>query len=100
VILALVLMSEALIRFARTIGWRLLRVRPRAEWSLESPQQGTVEPRAAEAGAVSRTQAGVSELQRLLQRADTGLGPPQSFAPSRSVHRHEHANRARSHSNV
>ena len=98
VILTLVLMSEALIRFARTIGWRLLRVRPRAEWHLESPQQGTVEPRAAEADAVSRTQAGVSELQRLLQRADTGLRPPQSFAPSRSVHRHQHANRARSHS--
>src|SRR5215472_3315867 len=86
------------ISLAGAIGWRLLRVRPRAEWPLESPQQGTVEPRAAEADAVSRTQAGVSELQRLLQRADTGLRPPQSFAPSRSVHRHQHANRARSHS--
>jgi hypothetical protein len=33
-----------------------------------------------------------------LQRAGTGLGPSQSFAPSGSAHRHEHANRARAHS--
>jgi len=47
---------------------------------------------------MSRTQTGVNELRHLLQRAGTGLRPPQSFAPSRSVHRHEHANRARAHS--
>ena len=107
VVLALLLMSEALVRFARTSGRNLLRMHRRAdsgchtersELVLDVPQHDAVGWRATQLDAPSRTQAGVSELQRLLQRAGTGLRPPQSFAPSRSVHRHEHANRARAHS--
>jgi hypothetical protein len=108
VILALLLMSEALIRFARTSRLGLPRVHLRRDSSRcsehsqpasDAPLQDTEDMRpATQSDAISRTQTGVSELQRVLQRAGTGLRPAQSFAPSRSVHRHEHASRARAHS--
>jgi len=77
-ILALLLVSEAFVRFATEDG----------------PNSLT----AVETEPISRTQTGVNELRRLLQRAGTGLNPPQSFAPSGSVNDHEPANRARAHS--
>lgn len=105
VVLALLLMSKALVRFARTFGWSLLRRHRGADSDrrTESSESAldahsTLWRGAAGVEPISRTQAGVNELRRLLQRAGTGLRPPQSFAPSRSVHRHEHANRARAHS--
>jgi hypothetical protein len=100
-------MSEALVRFARTSGWSLLRLHGRAPPRTarsRSPvdAHATIWRTPAGVEPKSRTQTGVNELQRLLQRAGTGLRPPQSFAPSRSVHRREHANphatRARAHS--
>ena len=108
VVLALLLMSEALIRFARTSGRGLLRVHlpdsDRAESPPEAPQQDTDEGRwPTTVDAIARAQTGVSELRRLLHRAGAGLKPPQSFAPSGSAQLHEHANRehdnrARAHS--
>jgi len=107
VVLALLLMSEALVRVARTSTWSLPRFgqradsRRRSEYSksaISAVQHGHFSRIATEVEPISQTETGVNELRRLLQRADTGLRPSQSFAPSRSVHRHEHANRARAHS--
>jgi hypothetical protein len=105
VVLALLLMSEALVRFARTFGWSLLRRHRRADSGRRTESSASaldahsaIWRGAAGVEPISRTQTGVNELRHLLQRAGTGLKPPQSFAPSRSVHRHEHANRARAHS--
>lgn len=105
VILALLLMSEALVRFARTSGWGLLRLHLRTSAGrrtehFESAANAldTVRRRTTGVEPAPRTQTGVNELRRLLQRAGTGLRPPRSFAPSRSVHRQERANSARAHS--
>ena len=107
-VLALLLMTEALIRFARAFGWRLLRRHRRVDWGDRGRRTEPSEP-AADAHntirrttpgfePISRTQAGVDELRGLLQRAGAGLRPPQSFAPSRPVHRHQHADHPRAHS--
>jgi hypothetical protein len=104
VILALLLMSEALIRFARTFGATLrlrLRTDPRPGAEPDEMEVEATQPDASwrmatmtETEITSRTQT-VSELRRLLQRAGTGLRPPQSFAPSRSPQHREDAGRAR-----
>jgi hypothetical protein len=106
VILALLLMSEALIRFARSFG-RSLRLRsdlPRRaepdEMEVEAPQPEPVWRTMPALETISRTQTGPSELRRLLQRAGTGLRPPQSFAPSRSLQPREEPNRARAQSTL
>jgi len=97
VILALLLMSEALIRFARTFGatWRL-RLRTDSgrgaeldEADLDETPPDAAWEMAATAETMSQTQTGATELQRLLQRAGTGLRPPRSFAPSRLPQRRE-----------
>jgi hypothetical protein len=107
VVLVLLLMSEALVRFARTSGWTLLR--RRADWrrrvepaetEIDAVRRDAVARMATAPGAISRTETGVGELRRLLQRAGTGLRPPQSFAPSRSPQRREDVNRARAHSTL
>ena len=107
VVLALLLMTEALIRFAGTFGWRLLRRHRRLDWGdrgrterseSAADAHNTIRRRTPEFEPISRTQAGVDELRSMLQRAGAGLRPPQSFAPSRPVHRHQHANRPRAHS--
>lgn len=107
VILALLLMSEALIRLARTFGWSLsLRLRTDLHRDAEPSEvdSGATKPEAARRMApaaettMSRTQTGPSELRRVLQRAGTGLRAPQSFAPSRSPQRREDPNRARAQS--
>jgi hypothetical protein len=106
VILALLLMSEALIRFARTFGttWRLRlrtdsrRGADRCEAEPDATGPGAPWRLAPAAVTMSQTQTETSELRRLLQRAGTGLRPPQSFAPSRAPQRREDPNRARAQS--
>ena len=106
-ILALLLISEALMRLARTSAWILLRFNLRTrsrdrsqdyEPAVEAVQHDAISEIETKVEPLSRTETGVDDLRRLLQRADTGLRPSRSFAPSRSVHRHEHANHARAHS--
>jgi hypothetical protein len=107
VVLVLLLISEALVRFVRASAWSLLRFnrrgasRRRTEHSepvLDAAPHGLIEPIATEVEPITRTQTGVNELRRLLQRAGAGLTPPQSFAPSGSVQHHEQANSAPAHS--
>jgi len=102
-VLALLLISEALLRLARKFGWYLLRPRSRAgshppkpdsQFTVESSRQST-DARMAPPIEPSGAQTGAGELRCLLQRASSGLTPPQSFAPSRSVHQHDHGGRAR-----
>ena len=107
VVLVLLLISEALVRFARASAWSLLRFNRRApsrrrtghsEPAADAAPHGLIEPIATEVEPITRTQTGVNELRRLLQRAGAGLTPAQSFAPSGSVQHHEQANRAPAHS--
>ncbi len=107
VVLALLLISEALVRFARASAWSLLRLnrrtasRRRSEHSepvVDAAPRRSISPMVTEVEPISRTQTGVNELRSLLQRAGAGLAPSQSFAPPGSAHRHEHPNRARAHS--
>ena len=106
VVLALLLISEALIRFVRASGWSLLRRRVRAQpaYYSEAPAvavEATPDrPWCSETATepIAREHAGARELRGLLQRADGGLRPPRSFAPSRSAQHREHANHARAHS--
>jgi hypothetical protein len=106
VVLALLLMSEALIRFVRASGWALrLRLRTDSrrrveldEMDIDAAQLDAAWRMATAPEAISRTEPEVGELRRLLQRAGTGLRPPRSFAPSRSPQRREDANRARAQS--
>ncbi len=109
VVLALLLISEALVRFARASAWSLLRLNRRAasrrrsehsEPVVDAAPRRSISPMATEVEPITRTETGVNELRSLLQRAGAGLAPSQSFAPPRSVHRHEHANRARAHSAI
>jgi hypothetical protein len=109
VVLALLLISEALVRFVRASAWSLLRFNRRAasrrrtehsEPFVDAAPLGLIEPMATEVEPITRTQTGVNELRRLLQRAGAGLTPPQSFAPSGSVQHHEQANSAPAHSTV
>jgi hypothetical protein len=106
-VLGLLLISEACIRFVRSSGWNLvhrhLRVNRRqraGHWqSMAEAARHRIGSRSAmSTEPISREHAGVSELRRLLQRAGTGLRPPQSFAPTRSMQRREAANRARAQS--
>ena len=94
-------------RLARTSAWILLRFNLRTrsrdrsqdyEPAVEAVQHDAISEIETKVEPLSRTETGVDDLRRLLQRADTGLRPSRSFAPSRSVHRHEHANHARAHS--
>jgi hypothetical protein len=110
VVLALLLVSEALIRFIRASGWSLLRRHERSQPGYYSEAQAAPLDAAPDPGWSNGTASeplvhehtggptGVRELRRLLQGAGTGLGPPRSFAPSRSAQRREHASHARAHS--
>jgi hypothetical protein len=101
-VLALLLISEALLRLVRTSGWCLLRRQLRAgsyppkadcELAIESFWQIS-DSRMTPPFEPSGAQTGAGELRSLLQRASSGLKPPQSFAPSGSVHQHDHGGRA------
>jgi hypothetical protein len=87
-LLALVLLSEALIKFLGTIAWRLPRLFVRAP-SRETGESGSAAKAARHTSRSPATAvepaAGLNELRSILRRADTGLQPPRSFAPSRST---------------
>jgi hypothetical protein len=103
-VLALLLISEALIRLLRVSGWSLLRRRVRAEkaYYCEAPVAPALPDRPWHSEMATEPMpeehAGTHELQRLLHRAGSGLRPPRSFAPSRPALHREHANHARAHS--
>jgi hypothetical protein len=98
-VLALLLISEALLRLLRTSGWYLLRRQLRAgSYPPKADCELAIERMAPPLEPVSGAQTGAGELSYLLQRASSGLKPPQSFAPSGSVPLHDHDGRARAHS--
>ena len=104
-VLALLLISEALVRFVRRSGRTLLQrqlrttarprtddfelaigpSRPSLDWS------APVEP-------MSAGQSGAGELRRVLQRASSGMKPPQSFAPSGAMQHQDQSGSERTHS--
>jgi hypothetical protein len=87
-LLALVLLSEALVKFLNTITWSLPRLFVRAP-SRETGDSGSAAMAASHTsrGPASAVEpaVGLNELRSVLRRADTGLQPPRSFAPSRST---------------
>jgi hypothetical protein len=106
-VLALLLISEALIRFLRAAGWSLPRRRVRLEpayYSEAPPSAPDATPdrgwnSATDTESLVREHSEIRELRGLLERAGTGLRPPRSFAPSRSAQRGGHADsHARAHS--
>jgi len=98
-----------LIRVARASAWRLQRRYLRANcrnaditdasgsaasaWDLATAIDSTVK---TEVSTV-KTEAGVSELTRILRRAGAELRPPRSFAPSGSMHHHHASHRRANH---
>jgi hypothetical protein len=102
-VLALLLISEAVLRFVRRSGWtllhRLMRVvphRPSDDSEIASERLWqSVNSRIAPAEPVFRPETEADELRRLLKRAGDGLKPPQSFAPSRSIQHHDRSGRGR-----
>jgi hypothetical protein len=108
VLLALLLVSEALIRFVRASGWSLLRRRAHSQPASYSEAPALAPDAAPDAAPDRRSRVttdteprehtGVRELRGLLQRAGTGLRPPRSFAPSRPAQHHEHPSHAPAHS--
>lgn len=106
-VLALLLISEALVRFVRRSGWNLMHRRLRVNSHRRSEESElTIEPAApdrqmpAPAEPMSRAQTGADELRRVLQRAGAGLRPPRSFAPSRATHSQDLGGRARAQSTL
>jgi hypothetical protein len=109
-VLALLLISEAFIRFIRASSWNLLRWHERSQPACYSeamaaalegaPDPGWSSAMASEPVVQEHTggPTGVRELRRLLQGAGTGLRPPRSFAPSRAAHRRDNASHARAES--
>ncbi len=104
-ILALLLISEALVRLVRRSGWTVphRKAPPLADPDRNDFQFATERSRQrvnswTARPVESRAQTGTDELRGLLQRAGRGLKPPQSFAPSRSMHHHDHSGRDPAHS--
>lgn len=104
-VLALLLISEALVRFVRRSGWTLLQWQRRAtprprtddfELAIE-PSRPSVDWSAA-IEPMSAAQSGADELRLVLQRASSGLKPPQSFAPFGAMQPQDHSGTARAHS--
>lgn len=102
-VLALLLISETLVRFARRSGWTLLQRQPSATSSpytddfelAIAPSPSNVDlSAAAPVERMPPAYSGAGEFRRLLQRAGTGLKPPQSFAPSRAMQHQDHSSSA------
>jgi hypothetical protein len=102
-VLALLLMTEALVRLVRTSSRTLLQRRlrvgshPRAEdfeLAIDPWQQSVDSLMTATIEEMSEESTGPGELRHLLQRAGTGLRPPQSFAPSHTMQHHDRDDRA------
>ena len=108
-VLMLLLLFEGLIRVARASAWRLQRRYLRANcrnaditdgsgsaasaWDLATAIDSTVKTE----DSTVKTEAGVSELTRILRRAGAELRPPRSFAPSGSMHHHHASHRRANH---
>lgn len=104
-VLALLLISEALLRLVRRSAWTLLHRQlraaphPRSDSEFVSEQlRQSANSRMASAEPVFRAQTEADELRHLLQRAGDGLKPPRSFAPSRSMQHHDQSGRGHGHS--
>ena len=92
-LLALLLLSEAVVKLLRTAAWISPRLFVRAT-SFGSAESGLAIKRAgystqSASGAADDPSAnvGLSELRGVLRRADSGQPPPRSFAPSPSTRR-------------
>ncbi len=103
-VLALLLISEALVRVVRRSGWTLLQRQLRAASrpctdDLELAIRPNVDwPEPIEAMSAARSGAG--ELRRVLHRASSGMKPPQSFAPSGAMQYQDHSGTVRAHSTL
>jgi hypothetical protein len=106
-VLALLLISEALVRVVRRSGWTLLQRQLRAasrpctddvELAIDTatprPSIDWSEP----IEAMSAAQSGAGELRRVLHRASSGLKPPQSFAPPGAMQYQDHSGTVQTHS--
>ena len=92
-LLALLLLSEAVVKLLRMVVWISPRLFVRAT-SSGSAESGLAIKRAgystwSASGAADDPSAnvGLSELRGVLRRADSGQPPPRSFAPSPSAHK-------------
>lgn len=99
-LLVLLLLSEGLVRLVRMSAakaWsRSIRARLRESGGSRLARAASRQPdrRAATPRDARRAETGLSELSRVLRRADAGLRPARSFAPSQSIIR----NHVRAHS--
>jgi hypothetical protein len=89
--LALLLLSEGLIRVARASAWQIWRpltIAGSAKVSVSKLTVRTSTGRRATTREAHRSETGSGELRRVLHRVDAGLKPPRSFAPSGSFRKH------------
>jgi hypothetical protein len=92
-LLVLLLLSEGIVRLARTSAAKAWHQSIRARLSkidgstLVSAPSRHPDRRVAPSGDARRLGTGLHELRRVLRRADAGLRPSRSFAPSRSMFR-------------
>jgi hypothetical protein len=99
-VLVLLLLSEGLVRLVRMSAAKAWRRPIRARLhgiggsSLARAASGQPGRRAAPSGDARRPETGLSELRRVLRRADAGLRPSRSFAPSPSIINHVRAKSA------
>jgi hypothetical protein len=80
-VLALLLISEALVRAARSFA---RKARPRLLRGLNIGASRRASRRTAKPREVRKPETGANELGRILRRADAGVQPARSFAPSGS----------------
>jgi hypothetical protein len=99
-VLVLLLLSEGLVRLVRTSAakaWRQsIRARLRESGGSRLARAASRQPdrRAAPSGDARRPETGLRELRCVLRRADAGLRPSRSFAPSQSIINHVRAKSA------
>jgi hypothetical protein len=99
-VLVLLLLSEGLVGLVRTSAakaWRRpirARLRESGGFSLAKAASGQPDRRPASPRDTGRPETGLRELRRVLRRADAGLRPSRSFAPSQSIIKHVRAKSA------
>jgi hypothetical protein len=99
-VLVLLLLSEGLVGRVRTSAakaWRRpIRARLRESGGFSSARAASGQPdrRPASPRDTGRPETGLRELRRVLRRADAGLRPSRSFAPSQSIIKHVRAKSA------
>jgi len=89
-LLILLLLSEGIVRLVRmsAMAWRQsIRARLRESGGSRLATAASRHPGrwVAPSGDASRPETGLSELRHVLRRADAGLRPSRSFAPSQSI---------------